>query len=290
MGKHKPVPGESSPSLPADACTTSVLLGGFTLHLDGEPPPQPPPPQPSPPCPSTSVQTPPSRLHFQQPEALKSDDPVDENERRDSISRFFSGLHHLSRGSGNTSGGLGGSWGSSSFGGLRASQSVPWQQHSRAFLRGLKQGRASLSSFLGFSGSGSDLSDNGAEDTDKDSSWRRTSNSPAFTDGVSGAKNARCERITEAGRGEGGKDSRYDRDVGGGDRAASESMGDSPSDTSRTHGFTQDGCGGTATAATGSLATLTIGQIGFEVRWKLPLRSRRRVLLLLAQTTRLSQF
>lgn len=265
------VSDESSPSPPADSCTTSVLLGGFTFHLDGEPPPQPPPPPPLHPSlhsPAASPSQSPPRSHFKQPGESKSGDPVDENEGRDGVARFFSGLQHLSRGSGSASGGWGGGWGSSSVGGGRGSHGMPWQQSPRAFLKGLRQGRASLSSFLGFSNSGSDLSDNGVEDTDRGASScsQRTLSSPAAADGFQGAEKARGKRITEADSGEGGNGGRGGGDGGGDDRKRRESMGDRPSDNSDVHGPVQDCYGGTETAAAGSLAMLTLGEISFEVR------------------------
>ena len=273
---------ESSPSLPADSCTTSVLFGGFTLHLDGETQPRPPPPlHHSTPPPASSPSPSPPRSRFQQPGAPTSGDPVDEGEGRDGIARFFYGLQHLSRGSGGATAGWGGGWGSSGVGGGRGSHGgMPWPQHPRAFLRGLRQGKASLSSFLGFSGSGSDLSDAGAEDVDRANSCsRRTSNSSAVADGFTGAENAHGRRITEATSAGGGKGGRHVIDGAGG--VGSESIGDGPSDKNGADGpQMQDGCVWKATAAGGSLAVLTIGEISLEVGRTLPLRSRRRVALL----------
>lgn len=155
---------------------------------------------------------------------------------------------------------------------------MPWQQHPTAFLKGLRQGRASLSSFLGFSGSGSDLSEKSAEDEDRATACsRRTSCSPAAGRGVSGEENPHGKRITEDFRGEGGNGGR--RGESGG-RKVRESMDDSQSDNSGADVSTEDSCDGTATAAAGSLAMLTIGEISFEVGWKHRSRSRRRVVLL----------
>lgn len=262
LGKRKKmlVSDESSLSPPADSCTTSVLLGGFTLHLDGEPSPQPQAPlHPSPPPPASPPPLPSPRFHFQQPGGPEPGDAVDEK-GRDGVASFLSGLPHLRRRSGNASGGWGASWGSSSIGGGRGSHGMPWQQHPISFLKSLRQGRTSLSSFLGFSGSESDLSNNDAGEVDRTSSCsRQISVSSAAADGLQGAETAPGMRTAEAGSGKGGH------------RTISESMGGLPSEKRGTHGPVHDCYGGTATAtaaaAADSLAMLTLGEISFEVKY-----------------------
>lgn len=262
---------ESSLSPPADACTTSVLLGGFSLHLEKEMPPQPSPnirasqpsrfAKPSPPPPPTS--------HLQRQEPARPSNAGDDPEGRNGSTGFFAGLQNMSRWSGSSGGGRGsGSWnrvwggGGGGGGGIRNAQ--PWQQHPRAIIRGFRHSGASLSSLLGFSGSVSDLSDNGGGDADSGSSFsRRNSCSPAAAEGLSDtAETLTSKNLAVVGDGEGAP-RRRDGGGGGGRRKIN---GKRKSETNCPRDFVEGGGGVMAeAAAASSLAVLTLGEITFEV-------------------------
>ena len=244
-----------------------MLLGGFTLDLEGEP--TPPPAQRTVPSPARS----PSPVPSQSPRHREKDGDFsntadEESGGRDGVSRFFAGLQHLSRGSGSTSGGWGGGWGSGSGGGrgggARGSHSLPWQDHQRAIIQSLRQSGASLSSFLGFNGSasGSDLSDNGGGDADQTGSCaRKKSSGPAATGGLPGAQRDRDSSFSKANRREGGT---AESD---GEKTKDEKMGDRTSGMGGVDGYgKQAGYDGAMAAAEGgSLAVLSLGEISFEV-------------------------
>lgn len=194
----------------------------------------------------------------------------DENEGRDGLARFFSSLQHLSRGSGSASGSWGGGWGSSSSagggGGGRSSHSLPWQEHQRAIIQSLRQGGASLSSFLGFSGSvsGSDLAGNGGgADADRPGSCAcKRSSSRAATDGLP-AEQKVSDKSYSTDSFEGGV-----AEQGGGENESGKSMGGHTAEKSGSRSCgEQDGYDGTvASAVAGALAVLSLGEISFEVR------------------------
>ncbi|CAB1119520.1 unnamed protein product [Ectocarpus sp. CCAP 1310/34] len=248
--------GETSPSSPSDSCATSVLLGGFTLHLEREPPPErtPPPNCPAPAPPSSSPPSPLPRSILQRQGAVKFGSIASTSEGRHSGSGFFSALN-LSRGSGS----IGGEGGNSI-----NSSSMPWPQHPRMMVKGLRQSGASLSSLLGFgsSGSGSDLSDHGGRDNARSTS-RRSSASPAAT-GADTPKR-RSKRITQVPAGEGGDEAGGFGDGRGFgiDKNRGRNVGDRISETESAREARGDGFGGNEARAK-PLAVLTLGEISFE--------------------------